>query len=329
MTAEVDRGAARPVGRPRVCLIAPGRRAMIAPMHAPAPALPVPPRLSVIVPTVKGPESWLGSVRALDRQARGARTEIVVATARESAPELVAENVRAVHVPGSNVFGLRACALAAARGEFVAVLEDHIAVGDEWCTEVIAGFDRNPRADAIIGGVTNGALRCFDRASFLLTFAPFLAPLDHVPLHRCPVPGIIAFRAAVLPRTPPAPGYLEFELPARLRDEGRLVAVASLRVEHVQHVGSRGFALQFHAGASYAGLNNLSVSARPRRERLRDVMVLPRRLVDQSREGLARVGADETLPCRAAVVAMAAANGLGQLVGIARQSVGRSPAHLE
>ncbi len=194
---------------------------------------------------------------------------------------------------------------------------------------MIAAFDRNPRADAIIGGVTNGALRCFDRASFLLTFAPFLAPLDHVPLHRCPVPGIIAFRAAVLPRTPPAPGYLEFELPARLRDEGRLVAVASLRVEHVQHVGSRGFALQFHAGASYAGLNNLSVSARPRRERLRDVMVLPRRLVDQSREGLARVGADETLPCRAAVVAMAAANGLGQLVGIARQSVGRSPAHLE
>jgi hypothetical protein len=298
-------------------------------MHAHAAPLPVAPRLSVIVPTIKGSERWLGYVQALDRQARGARTEIVVATARERAPDRVGETVRCVHVPGSNVFGLRARALEVARGEFVAVLEDHVVVGDGWCNEVIAWFDRHPHADAIIGGVTNGAPRCLDRASFLLTFAPFLAPLDRVPLHRCPVPGIIAFRAAVLPRTPPEPGYLEFELPTRLRDAGRLCAVPSLRVEHVQRVGLRGFALQFHAGVSYTGLNNLSVAARPRRERLRDVRVLPRLLVDQAREGLARVGMVETLPCRAAIAVMAAANGLGQLVGIARHSVGRSPSHLE
>jgi hypothetical protein len=298
-------------------------------MHAQAAPLPVTPRLSVIVPTIKGSERWLGPVQALDRRARGARTEIVVATARERAPDRVGETVRCVHVPGSNVFGLRARALDVARGEFVAVLEDHVVVGDEWCNEVIAGFDRNPHADAIIGGVTNGALRCLDRASFLLTFAPFLAPLDHVPLHRCPVPGIIAFRAAVLPRTPPEPGYLEFELPTQLLGAGRLVAAPRVRVEHVQHVGLRGFALQFHSGVSYAGLDNLSVSARPRRERLRAVMSLPRVLVDQSREGLARVGEVETLPCRAAIRGMAAANGLGQLVGIARRSVGRSPSHLE
>ena len=220
--------------------------------------------------------------------------------ARQPAPDGVGENVRALHVPGSNVFGLRACALGVARGEFVAVLEDHIAVGDEWCTEVIAGFDRNPRADAIIGGITNGAPRCFDRASFLLTFALFLAPLDHVPRHRCPVPGIIAFRAAVLPRTPPAPGYLEFELPARLRDEGRLVAVASLRVEHVQRVGSRGFALQFHAGASYAGLNNLSVSARPRARAAtrRDAPAPPAGRSVSRRSGVGRRRRDPPLPRR-------------------------------
>ena len=87
--------------------------------------------------------------------------------------------------------------------------------------------------------------------------------------------------------------------------------------------------LQFHAGASYAGLNNLSVSERPRRERLRDVVALPRLLVDQTRAGLARVDATETVPCRAAIMALAASNALGQLVGIARRSVGRSPSHLE
>jgi hypothetical protein len=298
-------------------------------VHAHAAPLPATPRLSVIVPTIKRSENWLGPVQALDRQARGAHTEIVVATAREPAPEHVGKTVRSVHVPGSNVFALRARALEIARGEFVAVLEDHIVVGDEWCHEVIAGFDRNAHADAIIGGVTNGALRCLDRASFLLTFAPFLAPLDHAPLHRCPVPGIIAFRAAVLPRTPPEPGYLEFELPTQLLDAGRLVAVPSVRVEHVQPVGLRSFALQFHAGVSYAGLNHLSVARRPRRERLRDVLSLPRLLVDQTHEGLTRVGTVETLPCRAAITLMAATNGFGQLVGIARHSVGRSPSHLE
>ena len=298
-------------------------------MHAHAAPRTVTPRLSVIVPTVKGPESWVEPVQILDRQARHSRTEIVVATARRPAPDGVGETVRSVHVPDADVFALRARALDVACGEFVAILEDHIVVGDEWCHEVVAGFDRNPHADAIIGGVTNGAPACLDRASFLLTFAPFLAPLDQAPLHRCPVPGIIAFRAAVLPRTPPESGYLEFELPTQLLDAGRLVAIPSVRVEHVQHVGARGFALQFHAGVSYAGLNNLSVAARPRRERLRDAVAVPRLLVGQSRAGLARVGEVETLPCRAAIATMAAANGLGQLVGIARHSVGRSPLHLE
>ena len=258
---------------------------------------------------------------------RGA--EIVLATAHELAPDGLGETVRPVHVPGANVFDLRARALEVARGEFVAVLEDHIVVGDGWCNEVIGGFDRHPEADAIVGGVTNGSPRCLDRASFLLTWGPFLAPLDEVPLHRCPAPGIIAFRATALSRTAPEPGYLEFELPAMLRDAGRLVAVPSLQVEHIQHVGFRSFGLQFHSGASYAGLNNLSVSARPRRERLREAMALPRLLLGQTHDGLARVGAVETIPCRAAIVAMVAANALGQVVGIARRSVGGSPAHLE
>ena len=213
----------------------------------------------------------------------------------------------------------------------MAVLEDHIVVGAGWCNEVIAGFDGHPEADAIIGGVTNGSPQCLDRASFLLTWGPFLAPIDEVPLHRCPAPGIIVFRASALARTAPEsePGYLEFELPARMRDAGRLVVVPSLQVEHVQHVGFRSFGLQFHSGASYAGLNNLSVAARPWRERLREAMALPRVLLGQTHDGLARVGAVETIPCRAAIVAMVAANALGQIVGIARRSVGSSPAHLE
>ncbi len=287
------------------------------------------PRLSIVVPTVKGPEVWRGIVRALDHHARASGAEIVLATARVAAPDGLGETVRSVHLPDSDVFALRARALEVARGEFVAIIEDHIVVGDEWCNEVIAAFDAYPEADAIIGGCTNGSPGCLDRASFLLTFGPFLAPLHHVPQHRCPPPGIIAFRATVLPRTAPAPGYLEYELPALLRETGRLAAVPDVRVEHVQHVGFRSFGLHFHSGASFAGRTNLSVAARPRRERLRELISLPGLLADQTREGLARIGTVETIPCRAAVRMMAMLNALGQLVGIARRSVGRSPSHLE
>ena len=44
--------------------------------------------------------------------------------------------------------------------------------------------------------MTNAAPRWIDRASFLLTFGPFLAPLDEIPLDRCPPPGVMVFRAA-------------------------------------------------------------------------------------------------------------------------------------
>ncbi len=301
----------------------------VAPASPSAETRLVAPRLSIVVPTVKGPESWRRAVRTLDHQARDAGAEIVLATSCDDAVDDPGGAVRLLRALGANVFELRARALEVVRGEFVAVLEDHIVVGDNWCNEVIASFDRHPEADAVIGGATNGAPACLDRAGFLLTWAPFLAPLDHVPLHRCPPPGIIAFRAAVLPRVAPEPGFLEYELPARLRDAGRIVAAPEIRVEHVQHVGLRSFGLQFHSGVSFGGLANLTVATRPRRERLRDVRALPRLLLNQTREGLARVGATETVPCRAAIAVMVTANTFGQLVGVVRGSVGRSPAHLE
>jgi hypothetical protein len=268
-------------------------------------------------------------VHALDEQARDCGAEIVLATGCAVDPGDLGPSVRLVDVPGANVFELRARALEAAHGDVVAVLEDHIVVGDDWCTNLIAGFERHPEADAVIGGITNGAPGCLDRAGFLITWGPFLAPLDHVPLHRCPPPGIIAFRAAVLPDRAPAPGFLEFELPARLREAGRMVAAPEIRVEHVQYVGLRSFALQFHSGVSFGGLEHLSVAARPRRTRLRELRRLPRLLLDQTHAGLERVGTKETVACRAAITVMVAANALGQLVGTVRGSVGQSPAHLE
>jgi hypothetical protein len=286
------------------------------------------PRLSVIVPTVKGAERWSSMIRALEHQARRAGAEVVLATAHD-VPADPSETVRVVHRAGADVFELRSVGIDAASGEFIAVIEDHILVPDDWCESILEAFARHPEADGIVGGVTNGAMRCLDRASFLLTWAPFLAPIDSVPLDRCPPPGVIAFRASAIPPGLTEPGYLEFELTASLRAEGRLVAAPEVAVEHIQFVGWRGFSLQFHSGVAYGGLTNLSVSERPRSRRLRDALALPRVLVGQTNRGLRRVGMVESVPCRAAVAAMALSNAVGQVIGIARHSVGRSPSHLE
>jgi len=285
-------------------------------------------RLSVIVPTVKGAQRWSSMIRALERQARHAGGEVVLATAHD-VPADPGEALRVVHRPGADVFELRSLGLEAASGECIAIIEDHILVSDDWCTGVLEAFARHPEADGVVGGVTNGAMRCLDRASFLLTWAPFLAPIDSVSADRCPPPGVIAFRASVVPRGRTEPGYVEYELTASLREEGRLVAAPEVSVEHIQFVGWRAFALQFHAGVAYAGLTNLSVAERPRSRRFADAFALPRRLVRQTNRGLRRVGMVESIPCRAAVAVMALCNAVGQLVGIARHSVGHSPSHLE
>ena len=89
------------------------------------------------------------------------------------------------------------------------MLEDHIVVGDGWCNEVIAGFDRHPEADAIICGAERvAALPRSGQLPAHLGAVPHSARHE-VPLHGSPGTGIIAFPATALSRTAPEPGYLE------------------------------------------------------------------------------------------------------------------------
>ncbi len=287
------------------------------------------PTLSIIVPTVMGPERWRSSIQRLNRQALQVDAEIVLATSRPYRGDDLGDAVTIVGNGASDVFELRTLGLRAARGRHIALLEDHVAVGDDWCSRVLEAFAEHPDADGIVGGMSNGAHRCLDRASFLLTWGPFLAPLDDVPLDRSPPPGAISFRSEAIPTGDYDPGFLEYELPCLLRDRERLIAAPRVEATHIQYVGLRGFSLQFHAGVAYAGLNSLSVSRASRAKRLCRAAALPRMLVQQTSQGLARVGVEETLACRVLYTLMAAANAAGQAVGIVRGSVGGSPSHLE
>jgi len=79
--------------------------------------------------------------------------------------------------PGGSVFYLRGLAMARARGEIVAVTEDHCEVTPGWCERTIRAHKEYPAAAAIGGAVENGATeRLIDWAHFFLVFAPFTPP---------------------------------------------------------------------------------------------------------------------------------------------------------
>ena len=284
--------------------------------------------LTLVVPTTSPPPRAYRVAEAVCDQARTHDAEILVEVGNAIASPTPGDPCRVRHHPGADVFDLRAHALADATGEIIAFLEDHTFPSDDFCAAVLRAFAEHPEADGIVGTVRNGAPGVLDRASFYLTWGPFLAPLSEVSLHRCPPPGAIAFRRSVLPSEVPSPGWLEYELPVDLRDRGRLAADDRVRVDHFQHLGLRSFPIHFHSGRGYGGLEHEPRASMTRRARLREAARLPALLVRQTREGLARSGTNESVPCMVAVGAFATCNALGQMVGVLR-GPGSSPSHLE
>src|SRR5262245_28951325 len=109
-------------------------------------------------------EPWpLGST-CLDRlypQARDVGAEIVVGLGDPRArPDNAAQRYPGIvwlEAPGTSVFALRRLALARARGDLIALTEDHAHVTPGWCAAVLAAHAAHPEADAIGGVVENGS----------------------------------------------------------------------------------------------------------------------------------------------------------------------------
>jgi glycosyltransferase involved in cell wall biosynthesis len=142
------------------------------------------PELSVVVPSVNGPHDLLGCLAALEAQ-QHARVEIIVvdrigesvrATVRERFPR-----ARLVGVPaGTTIPQMRAIAFAEARGDCVAVIEDHVIVPSDWARRLL---DAQQRTRAVVGGsVENAATeRLVDWAAFLCEYSHCIPPLPAGP----------------------------------------------------------------------------------------------------------------------------------------------------
>jgi hypothetical protein len=229
--------------------------------------------------------------------------------------------------PGAARLTLHARALAIAPGALVAITEDHVRPDPDWCEAMLRAHRERPDVDVIVGAIRNGSRRrVSDRASFLLTSAPYAPPLQELP-RRSPPFNNLSLKRRVLPATP-TPGELEFDLVPRLFAAGRVDVDGRVTAVHIQDLSIlQALVLHFHNGRMHGG----SFANEPpprRRRRARDALRVPQRLTAETAEELARRPASSYGRRDAAGVALiATAHTLGLLAGLAL-GAGHSAQHV-
>ena len=119
--------------------------------------------------------------------------------------------LRVLHRPGASVFELRAAAIEHARGEIVAVTEDHCVVAPDWCERILAAHREHPEAAAIGGAVEIGATATrIDWASFFLVNGASMPPLRNGVRRAITLQANVSYKRRGLPAAAGAFGQMEF-----------------------------------------------------------------------------------------------------------------------
>jgi hypothetical protein len=122
-----------------------------------------------------------------------------------------------IRSPGASVFQVRARAMAQAKGEIVALTEDHCRLPPDWCVRILQAHEEDPEAAVIGGGVENGATHnLIDWASFFYANGMAILPLAPGPSNQL-LQLNLSYKQRVVPKTVPEQGRMEFMLNQELR----------------------------------------------------------------------------------------------------------------
>ena len=136
--------------------------------------------LSVVIPTTRGYASLASCLHALLPQATANDGIILVIDGSgEAVPSDLPQEVRWIAAPGEGVFALRRRGMQLADTPLVALTEDHCVPAADWWQAILCAHREQPQARAIAGRAINGSTRtACERAAFLMTLLPSIAPLD-------------------------------------------------------------------------------------------------------------------------------------------------------
>lgn len=219
--------------------------------------------ITALVPTIRG---WRQIREALERlvgQTLAAGGDVMVVDGSGESPPSAEEMaalggpIAWLSNPGASVFQLRLVGYGAAKGEIVAVTEDHCFVAQDWIERILAAHREYPNAGVVGGAVLNATdTKVVDWAAFLLTQGPFMPPLANGVAVRVSGPANVSYKRRVIERLggDEEQGLIDFlELPEALQGE-ELIADDRIRVLHHQSQGFWGTSLaEFDNGRTIAG----------------------------------------------------------------------------
>jgi len=217
--------------------------------------------LSVVLATIEPWPDLANCLAVLEPQVAAVGGEIIVGdghgAALDAARASASDRLSWLRIPGASVFELRARAVERARGEIVALTEDHCIVGADWCAQILEAFRLHPDAVGVTGPVLNGSTEhLIDWANFVHTFGAFFPPVNNAQQHRAPPAANVAYRRSALGSGPFAPGWIELDLCGRLFREQQYHMHDAITVTHVQSHGFWGtLRAHFDNGRSTTGLD--------------------------------------------------------------------------
>lgn len=237
----------------------------------------------------------------------------------------------AVHLPGKDVFTLRAAAAARARGRVIVLTEDHVLPATYWHQSVLDAHERHAEL-AVGGAVLNGTReRLIDRANFLMTFCASLPPQPLRHPHRVAPPANVSYKREAFAERQLEMGTLEFDLASRVFSSGQMVLDDQVRVFHLQSHSVRSTHMaHFHNGRTTAAFTALPAGRRARvlaaARKVTQPLALVRTVCGETwnKPGYRR----DLLTSLPFVVSLAIAHAVGEFMGLFF-GAGDSPSHLE
>jgi len=227
------------------------------------------PPLSVVVTAREGLPEVAGLLEAAAPRAREIGAEVVVAGGPPGEDPPAA--VRHIPLADENMLRLRAVGIAEARGELIAIGEDHAFPRPEWWEAVIRAHAENPDAAGVVGCLVNATAETVaGRGNFLAFAALWQPPMPELPTDRPPPMSAMSFKRWAVEDVDGVPGKLESLLVPAMFERGELVADERIVVDHYQDHGLAWSVRNgFHNSRCSYGYLGRAVGAKRRRETAR------------------------------------------------------------
>lgn len=237
---------------------------------------PTPPQATIVLPVRLASHTIKATVESLLSQQCADSFEIVAAVHREdpAAPWLrrhADSRLRVIEstAPAAGIPQLRRDAALAARGQLLALAEDHCIYPADWLATLSAAANSGGGEHVVSGGsIANGRRSYAGWAQYFTRYSAFLPPPKQGPASHLPGNNACYPATAVLARREHlTEGFWEAEFNDLLRRDGFLLQMTGSVVTQRQHRGLVGyFTLRYRHGRCYGGRR---MATTPPRERFR------------------------------------------------------------